>query len=483
MYWIMRLLSVLTLTTSLIWTGCAQQKLSTESLNKIYKEAAKQSDLDRNPVIVIPGILGSKLYDTDMNHEVWGVFNNSYTEPNTAANAQSIALPMGLPKSRRFTRDSIVSTGALDRIKFSVLGVPLAPRAYAAILETLGAAGYRDENLSKSGAIDYGTDHFTCYQFHYDWRRSNVENAARLDTFIKAKKTEVRAKMKQKFGVDKKDIKFDIVAHSMGGLLTRYYMRYGNQALPRDGSLPKLTWAGARNVEKVILVGTPNNGSVIAFEELLRGKEFAPKWLKYFSLTNLPSYSAAIIGTYPALYELLPRTRHRPTVDDGGDIVNIYDLKLWKKYSWGLLSEKSSEILPWLLPDAQTPAERRTIASNYIDRCLKNAQQFHKSLDKKAANLPRHVKISLISGDAIQTKERIKIHLADGTYEDNHYTAGDGVVLRSSVLGDQRVGGKYSPGLRSSIPYDQIIFLPYNHLNITKSNSFSDQVLHRLLEE
>jgi len=478
-----RIFSVIILTTSLVSTSCAPQKLSPEDLKTIYKDGAKQSDLHRNPVIVIPGILGSKLYDTEMKQEIWGIFNNRYTEPNTERNAQSVALPMLLLNGERFGKDSIVSTGALDRVKFSVLGIPLAPRAYAAILETLGAAGYRDQSLSRSGAIDYGTDHFTCFQFHYDWRRSNAENAAKLDAFIKAKRVEVRTKMKQKFGVDKKDIKFDIVAHSMGGLVSRYYMRYGNQQLPKDGSLPKLTWAGAQNVEKVILVGTPNSGSVLAFEELLRGKEFAPKWLKYISATNLPSYSAAIIGTYPSLYELLPRTRHNSAVDNNGNPVNIYDLKLWKKYNWGLLSEKSGKELPWLLPNAKTPERRRELATSYIKRCLENAQQFHRALDRKGVNQPKHLKISLIAGDAIQTKERIKVHLSDGSIEDNNYTAGDGVVLRTSVLADQRAGGKYTPGLRTPIDYDQIIFLPYNHLNLTKSTLFSDQVLHRLLEE
>lgn len=483
MKWIIRFSSVILLTSSALWTGCVTQKLSTKELKSIYKDGAKQSDLIRNPVIVIPGILGSKLYDTQTEREVWGVFNNRYTEPNTEKNAQSIALPLNLVNGHYFAKDSIVSTGALDRIKFSVLGIPLAPRAYAAILQTLGVAGYRDESMSKSSAVDYGSDHFTCFQFHYDWRRSSVENAAKLDEFIEAKRKEIRIKIKQKFGVDKKDIKFDIVAHSMGGLIARYYMRYGNKALPRDGSQPRLTWAGAKNVEKVILVGTPNNGSVLVLDELLEGKAFAPKWLKYISGTNLPTYSRAITGTYPSLYELLPRTRHRATVDNAGNSVNIYDFKLWEKYNWGLLNEKSSKELSWLLPDVKNPQQRRAVATSYIKRCLENAEQFHKSLDSKGSNLPKHVKMSLIAGDSIQTKERTKIFLTDGSTEENHYAAGDGLVLRTSVLGDQRAGAKYSPGLITPVSYDQIIFLPYNHLNLTKSNTFSDHVLHRLLEE
>jgi hypothetical protein len=60
----------------------------------------------------------------------------------------------------------------------------------------------------------------------------------------------------------------------MGGLLLRYYLRYGVQALPDDGSLPPVTWAGAADLEKAVLVATPNAGSVEAFQELSQGRTF-----------------------------------------------------------------------------------------------------------------------------------------------------------------------------------------------------------------
>ncbi len=31
------------------------------------------------------------------------------------------------------------------------------------------------------GSTDYGDGHFTCFQFDYDWRRDNVEDAKRLN--------------------------------------------------------------------------------------------------------------------------------------------------------------------------------------------------------------------------------------------------------------------------------------------------------------
>ena len=44
------------------------------------------------------------------------------------------------------------------------------------------------------------------------------------------------------------------------GLITRY----GGADLPPDGTPPAPTWAGARHVERLIMVGTPNAGSLEA---------------------------------------------------------------------------------------------------------------------------------------------------------------------------------------------------------------------------
>lgn len=467
---------------ALLVSACSTTyKLSPPQLNNIYKDAAQQSDLHRNPVIVIPGLLGSKLYHEGAGYEIWGVFNNNFAGPDTPEKARQVALPMKLGIPLRSLKDSVKSTGALDRIKFQVLGVPVEPQAYASILETLGAGGYRDQNLAEAGAIDYGDDHFTCFQFHYDWRRSSAENAVLLGKFIDTKKIEVRRKIKERYGIDKKDIKFDIVAHSMGGLIARYYARYGKQQLPSDGSLPHLNWSGAKNLEKLILVGTPNNGSVPAFEELIDGKDFVPQWVRYIPSTNIPHYPAGILGTYPSLYELMPRVRHRAFIDHDNKPVDIYDASLWKKYKWGLMDPKEESVLSWLLPSKSRETIRQ-IAYDHLMKNLRSAKQFHKALDKKSKP-PKQVSITLVAGDAIQTKERIKIDLKDGTFEDNHYTPGDGIVLRSSVLGDERAGAKYSPKIKSTMEIDQVLFLPRDHLNLTKDATFSDNILFRLLEE
>ncbi|MEE8260578.1 MAG: hypothetical protein V3R14_06210, partial [Nitrospinaceae bacterium] len=146
-------------------------------LGTIYNELAQNENPHRNPVIVIPGLMGSKLVDQDTNDMVWGTFGLGQVDPNTPKGARQVALPMGKGKSLRELRDHVKSDGALDRILVNFLGIPLKLNAYYNVLQTLGVGGFRDEQLSLAGAVDYGPGHFTCFQFGFDWRRDIVESA------------------------------------------------------------------------------------------------------------------------------------------------------------------------------------------------------------------------------------------------------------------------------------------------------------------
>jgi hypothetical protein len=157
-----------------------------------------------------------------------------------------------------------------------VLGLPVSFNAYRNILAMLGAGGYRDETLGRAGAVDYGDAHFTCFQFDYDWRRDLAESARRLGAFIRQRRAYVQAECERRYGPEDADVRFDIVAHSMGGLVARYFLRYGEADLPADGSEPETIWDGARYVDRVILIGTPNAGSLDALFELRRGASSGP---------------------------------------------------------------------------------------------------------------------------------------------------------------------------------------------------------------
>jgi len=58
---------------------------------------------------------------------------------------------------------------------------------------------------------------------------------------------------------------------------------------------------------------------------------------------------------------------------------------------------------------------------------------------------------------------------------------GDGVVLRASALADERMGGNWKPIVQSPVDFHSVFFLPYDHMGLTKSTIFRDNVLFWLL--
>ncbi|HKB14962.1 MAG TPA: hypothetical protein VKF62_02805, partial [Planctomycetota bacterium] len=128
--------------------GCLST-ISPPDLGDLYNRAARVDDLHRNPVIVIPGILGSRLLDEESGRLAWGAFAGDYADPRTPEGARSIALPMREGASLAELRDGVRPDGVLDRLKVNWLGLPLTLRAYVRILASLGVGGYRDEELAR----------------------------------------------------------------------------------------------------------------------------------------------------------------------------------------------------------------------------------------------------------------------------------------------------------------------------------------------
>jgi pimeloyl-ACP methyl ester carboxylesterase len=440
-------------------------------LGRLYDNLAQTKDPYRNPIIVIPGLLGSRLVQQGSGTVVWGAFGLGQLDPNTSEGARMVALPMrrGAPLSA--LRDDNVPDGALDRLIYNVLGVPIELNAYYRILRILGVGGYRDQQLAH--AIDYGDQHFTCFQFDYDWRRDIVESAIQLDRFIKAKQAYVRQEVVNRYGLKIEHVKFDIVAHSMGALVARYYIRYGSQELPEDGSLPELTWEGARHVERLVMIGPPNAGALDALLHLTSGIKPG---------TFFPTYPAAIVGTMPSAYQLLPRSRHQAILGSSGKpIKDLYDPELWRQNQWGLADLRQENILKDLLPEIQIASKRRQIALDHQAKALRRAKHFAEAMDRPARP-PFGVQLFLVAGDSKATNKTAQFD-AKGNLRIVEKGAGDGSVLRSSALLDERLGSEVHQRLKSPIFWNQVLFLFSDHLGMTEDPAFSDNILYFLLEQ
>lgn len=442
-------------------------------LDSIYRRTAQIDDLQRNPIIVIPGILGSKLVDETGRRVVWGEFGGNGIDPASVEGSRLLALPLenGRPLGELYT--SVQVAGPLDMLNVRVFGVPFQVAAYRDILTALGSGGYRD-STSNVGGLNKGVQYDNCFQFAYDWRRDNVETAALLHQFILEKKAYVEEQRRQRYGSDAQPVRFDIIAHSMGSVMARYYLQYGDAPLPDDDSVLEVTWAGAQYVDRLVMVAPPNAGSLQAVEYLTQGVQFS----RFFS-----RYEPALLGTMPSIYQLLPRTRHRPVVAGPQKVaVDLYNPRTWVQARWGFFNPNQSEVLRHLLPDEPDASRRLQIAYDHLSKCLAQAEAFHAAIDVKA-DPPEGTTIHLIASDAHPTVFQYTVD-GKGSLSPTARVAGDGIVTRHSALMDERLADRanWAPRLKSPVKWDSVTFLFTDHLGMTKDPAFTDNVLYLLLE-
>jgi hypothetical protein len=139
-------------------------------------------------------------------------------------------------------------------------------------------------------------------------------------------------------------------------------------------------------------------------------------------------------------------------------------------------------VLEVLMPEVHDPATRAEIARELQRRILDRAGAFMRAMDRPA-QAPSGLDLYLVVGDAEPTTSTIAVDEQDGSIRIVETSPGDGSVLRSSALMDERVGGPWQPRLRTPIDFRQVLMLPAGHLALTRNDVFRDNVLYWLLEE
>lgn len=201
-------------------------------LSGIYGRAAAQDLSTRNPVILIPGVMGSNLVDPESSASLWGDFRERFIKPKRQRGRRLFALPMARGEPLHRLLNPAEADGTLRRAKASFAGVHFEWPVYGTLMTVLGIAAYSLAGTGRGKAPVYSEEaQAASFEFAYDWRRSVDENAARLYDFVQLASYFVRARRSQAGPV-----KFDVIAHSMGGLVLRYFLQYGGQLLPHDGS-------------------------------------------------------------------------------------------------------------------------------------------------------------------------------------------------------------------------------------------------------
>ncbi len=407
-----------------------------------------------HPLILIHGFLGSKLRDPRTHKVAWGTMANILTGGDT----DLLALPIE-------TAEADSEEWALEayRIYDGLWGVEY----YSKIIDSLGAAGgYRFGDIEDPRP---GDDAFI---FVYDWRRDIAESAARLGETID--------RLKRSLGSH--DVRFDLMTHSQGGLIARYYVKYGAQDVLDSLGDPRPTLAGAANVNKVIMLGTPNRGCLEFLKALHLGvkKVFRPM-------------RPEVVFTMPAVYQMLPPSGSLLFADTAGRTVSLdlYDPETWVREGWSAFSPESQARMRRRLGDEGLAARNRQLRG-FLDYALERAQRFHRALDAPG---PREsVVYHAFGSDCVSTLKTAIVLDRDGRrpgreilFDEERfrekrsaeriaqilYGPGDGKVLMQSLLSLPR-----GPG---GVEFDSAFFVCDDHGVLPGNPIFQNNLLYLLL--
>jgi pimeloyl-ACP methyl ester carboxylesterase len=386
------LLLVLTISTS----SCL--KATKPHLPRIFPPQVVARHTGKRPVIVIPGTLGSQLVNRRTGEQVWpGLF---------VPHSDTLALPIA---STVFTEnaDDIVATEILETARLAKLIPEIS--VYDSLLETLERyGGYRRGQLD---APPEDGDRDTFYVFAYDWRRDNVESAQMLAQKI--------ARLKQQ--LNRPDLRFDIIAHSMGGLVARYYAMYGDRdALQAGSDGPRPDWSGAQHLEKLVMLGTPNAGLMDALRTLLRGYSVVETNRPHIPLLN--RLDREVVFTTPAVYQLLPHRGQARFLDAELQPleVDLFDSETWRRFGWsvafdrGFREREQRSLLKRRGEQGAAEANRRAAErEQFLRAALARAEAFHRALNAASAP-PETLRFYLFGGDCEPTLDAAMIATIKG---------------------------------------------------------------------
>ena len=200
-----------------------------------------------NPVIIIPGIMGTELYNGD--DLIWLDLSQTAADINDYFLTENLNLD-----NRGISLNNIQSGNTIKKMTALLI---FNQNIFEGLQQNLEQNDYQEnQNL---------------FFFPYDWRLDLNETK----NLLKQKIDEI----KEQTGKNK----VNVIAHSMGGLLVKDY----------------LSSYGKESIDKLIFVGTPHLGAPKAAKVLLEGDRFSIPWLEEDRIKEIAENS-------PALHELLP---------------------------------------------------------------------------------------------------------------------------------------------------------------------------------
>jgi pimeloyl-ACP methyl ester carboxylesterase len=426
-------------------------------LTRLYQNA--DDDPAQPPVIIIHGLSGSTLVDAHTGKEFWP------GSLGTLAFSNFSSLSQMTPEHRE--GEGLVP----GTLMYDVAGVDF----YGELLQTLEKVGRFEKGVPGHPVGDHRRRY---YVLLYDWRKDNILAVRKLHALIE----QIRA--------DYGDpaLRVDVIAHSNGGTITNWYLRYGPQDVPASGPMP--TWdEGGKRIRRVVMLGTPVLGAVTSLERLVYGTRLA--------LRTVP---VEVMTTFATPFQALPHPKTTPILDTRGQpvAIDIYDPQVWRAHHWGVYSP---EVIARVHDAGATPeaGERLVQQVQEVFRAnLQRAARIEWALSEPPPALPG-VEISTFGGDCEPTPGHA-ILLDDGSlafrpgkapkpaagaaklgYEALMMEPGDGLVTRSSQTARRPPGVDAAGDGFHMLPVRGSFFLCESHGRLTHNLYFQDNLLYFLL--
>ena len=435
------------------------EKTYAPDLHRLYMQSMKVTD--QPPVIFIHGVMGSKLRDIETGDDLWlgpiqRILFNDYSDLAYEIDPETLE---PLPSKVQ---------------PYAIADNTVGKDFYGKIVRTLSDTG--EYHLTQIGQKVEPTRK-NYYVFFYDWRQDNIKTVRQFADYI------------DQIRIDYGDpnLKVDVVAHSMGGLITRYYIRYGRQDVLNDNEFPVNMYGGDR-IRRVILLGTPNLGSIMTLNLFITGVKIGFKEI-----------GTETLATMPSLFQLFPHPLNNWIVNSHGEPLNrdLFDVELWRRFQWSIFDPK---VRKRVLSRYEKEAEGKvylSILEAYFEKHLERARRFVWSL---TVPLPEwHPKLVVFGGGCHLTSARIVVEEVEGRslirmkpeeisqpVEGVDYDAlllepGDGSVTKASLLGRDTLDPSVKRHKYSFFPLDHAFLLCEKHNSLTGNINLQDNLLNELL--
>ena len=243
-------------------------------------------------IIFIPGYSGSALRNQSTGERIWLTVSEALWGSSTLA----------------LDEEGLEISGAMKLIEDGILRkVPVVPLFYT--------VDVYDSFIEKLEGRFKGEARIIL--FPYDWRQDNFKTVTKLDQLVDQL-------------IDDGTRSISIIAHSMGGLVTTYYLRYGAQEPEMTSESPRENWSGAEKIDRVVLAGVPFRGTMARFRDMQGGAQYG---------LNKTLMAGQAMSSFPSSYQLLPFFEGSKVLSR--DLRAIPDVifapEYWSKNRWGLL--------------------------------------------------------------------------------------------------------------------------------------------------